>query len=296
MNQPKPFVTRHLFTTGVVALWALAAPAATNTDWFKIIGLTTHNAVTTPGSLAGSLVVSADHLFASRVGSSSFRRWDANGLANPSNFTPGFILVSDLRTEKVYAFADANGTMTGTGTATALHELDPATGQTNGMAIPLSAPVPVENGCGPEFGIFCGWGRVVVGRAELREIKLPGGQVTALGKANPFNQSCDPSEPLTGLAEFFGDEFHLVACRRSSGGRIERIRLSNSVRTTVATFSGLPRNTKLGFSPSRHRWYFSTEAGWLGTASATLGSADATWDQSDEFPPPPPLVSLCQPP
>ena len=272
---------------------AFTASAATNPNWFKIVSLTTSNAVFADALLAGSLAAAADHLFASRVGDSSFRRWDANGLANPATFPSGFIIISDLRTEKVYAFADAGGTMTGTGTATALHELDPLTGQTNGVVIALSTSVPVEDSCGPEFGIFCGWGRVVVGRSQLSDIALPSGQVTVLGTANPFNQGCDPSEPLTGVAEFFGDELYLVACQRSSGDRIERVRLSNGVRTTVATFSGLPSKTKLTFSPSRQRWYFSTETSWLNNHplnEGAVGYADATWDQSDEFPPPPPLV------
>lgn len=272
---------------------AFTAPAATNPNWFKIVSLTTNNAVFADAPLAGSLAVSADHLFASRVGDFSFRRWDANALANPATFTPGFTIISDLRTEKVFAFADANGTMTGTGTATALHELDPTTGQTNGVVIALSASVAVEDSCGPEFGIFCGWGRVVVGRSQLSDIAIPSGQVTGLGTANPFNQGCDPSEPLTGIAEFFGDELYLVACRRSNGDRIERVRLSNGVRTTVATFSGMPSKTKLTFSPSRQRWYFSTETSWLNNHplnEGAVGYADATWDQSDEFPPPPPLV------
>lgn len=278
---------------GLVAIYCcltVTAPAATNPNWFKIVSLTTSNAVFADAPLAGSLAATADHLFASRVGDSSFRRWDANGLTNPTTFSSGFIIVSDLRTEKVYAFADASGTMTGTGTATALHELDPLTGQTNGVVIALSASVAVEDSCGPEFGIFCGWGRVVVGRSQLSDIAIPSGQVTALGKANPFGQGCDPSEPLTGVAEFFGDELYLVACQRFSGGRFERVRLSNGVRTTVATFNGMPSKTKLNFSPSRQRWYFSTESGWLGSSSEIIGYADATWDQSDEFPPPPPLV------
>lgn len=279
-----------LLAAGLLAAGAQPSLAATNTNWFKIVALTTNNAVLSDAGLAGNLAASADHLFASRVGSSDFRRWDATGLANPTNIEPGFIVVSDLRTEKVYAFANEAGTMTGSGTATALHELDPATGQTNGVVIPLSQSVPVDAGCSPEFGIFCGWGRVVVGRSQLSDIALPGGQVTALAAGNPFDQFCDPSEPLTGIAEFFGDELYLVACQPFSGEKIERVRLSDTTRTTVATFSDMPRNTKIAFSPSRHRWYFSTETSWLGSTSEVIGYADAVWDQSDEFPPPPPLI------
>lgn len=270
----------------------LAAQGATNTNWFKIVSLTTNNAVLTDAPLAGSLAASANHLFASRVGDSEFRRWDARGLANPATLSPGFIILADLRTEKVYAFANDDGTMTGTGTATALHELDPATGQTNGVVITLSAGVPVEDTCSPEYGIFCGWGRVVVGSSRLRDITLPGGQVTLLpvSISNPFNQFCDPSEPLTGIAEFFGDELYLVACQPFSGGKFERVRLSDSTRTTVATFSDMLRNTKIAFAPSRNRWYFSTEGSWLGSTSEAISYADATWDQSDEFTPPPLLT------
>ncbi|MCC6820706.1 MAG: hypothetical protein IT579_08265, partial [Verrucomicrobia subdivision 3 bacterium] len=280
----------NLLLVGALTLWALPAMAATNANWFKIVSLTTNNGVFTDASLAGSLAASADHLFASRVGDAEFRRWDANGLANPTNFPPGFIVVSDLRTEKVYAFADAGGTMTDQGTATALHELDPATGETNGVVIALSASVPIEDNCSPEFGIFCGWGRVVVGRSQLSDIAIPSGQVTALGKSNPFNQGCDPSEPLTGIAEFFGNELYLVACQRFNGEKFQRVRLANGERTTVASFPGLPSKTKLTFSPARNRWYFSTASGWLGTSSEITGYADATWDQSDEFPPPPALA------
>lgn len=281
-----------LFAAGLLAAAAQPGLAATNTNWFKIVTLTTNNVVQTDAGLAGNLAASADYLFASRVGASDFRRWDANALANPMSIESGFIIVSDLRTEKVYAFANEEGTMAGSGTATALHELDPATGQTNGVVIPLSQSVPVEDSCSPEFGIFCGWGRVVVGRSQLFDITLPGGQVTALAAGNPFDQFCDPAEPLTGVAEFFGDELYLVACQPFSGGKFERVRLSNFARTTVATFSDMPRNTKIGFSPSRHRWYFSTESSWLGSAGETIGYADATWDQSDEFPLPPPPPPL----
>lgn len=286
-------LTPTLFLTGALALGAVSAPAATHTDWFKIVSLKTNNAVFTGASLAGSLSASADHLFASRVRDADFRRWDANGLANPTNFPSGFIIISDLRTEKVYAFADASGTMTDRGTATALHELDLATGLTNGVVIALSASVAISSSCGPEFGIFCGWGRVVVGRVQLSDIALPSGQVTALGTSNPFNQGCDPSEPLTGVAEFFGNELYLVACQRFNGETFERVRLSNGERTTVASFTGLPSQTKLTFSPSRNRWYFSTANSWLNNSplnEGAVGYADATWDQSDEFPPPPVLA------
>jgi hypothetical protein len=85
-----------------------------------------NNTVLTDAGLAGNLTSSADDLLASRVGNSDFWRWDASGLANPTNIEAGFIAVSDLRTEKVCAFADDNGTLTGTGTAMALHEFDPA--------------------------------------------------------------------------------------------------------------------------------------------------------------------------
>jgi hypothetical protein len=139
----------------ILGLGAVSAPAATNANWFKIVSLTTNSAAFADAPLAGSLAASADHLFACRIGDSEFRRWDAQGLANPATLSPGFIVVADLRTEKVYAFADASGTMTDRGTATALHELDPATGQTNGLIIPLSASVPVQDDCSL-FGIFCG--------------------------------------------------------------------------------------------------------------------------------------------
>ncbi|HXG49317.1 MAG TPA: hypothetical protein VNO52_16960, partial [Methylomirabilota bacterium] len=162
-----------LFAAGLLAAAAQPGLAATNTNWFKIVTLTTNNVVQTDAGLAGNLAASADYLFASRVGASDFRRWDANALANPMSIESGFIIVSDLRTEKVYAFANEEGTMAGSGTATALHELDPATGQTNGVVIPLSQSVPVEDSCSPEFGIFCGWGRVVVGRSQLFDITLP---------------------------------------------------------------------------------------------------------------------------
>ena len=287
-----PKLTHPLFLAGALALGAVSAHATTNTNWFKIISLTTSNAVFTDASLAGSLAASADHLFASRVGDSEFRRWDANGLANPTTFPSGFIIVSDLRTEKVYAFADASGTMTDRGTATALHELDPATGQTNGLIIPLSSSVPVEDDCSL-FGIFCGWGRVVVGGSQLSDIALPSGQVTALGMANPLNAGCESSEPLTGLAEFFGDELYLVASMSFEGDKFQRVRLANGARTTLATFNGMPSQTKLTFSPARNRWYFSTANSWLNNSplnEGAVGYADATWDQSDEMPPPPPLT------
>ncbi len=283
---------KALFLALFTSALACTAPAATHPDWFKIVSLTTNNAVFAEAPLAGSLAASVDHLFASRVGDSDFRRWEANGLVNPATFTPGFIIIADLRTEKVYAFADASGTMTGLGTATALHELDPATGQTNGVVIALSASVAVEDDCSL-FGIFCGWGRVVVGGTQLSDIALPSGQVTALGMANPFDEGCESSEPLTGLAEFFGDELYLVASKSFEGDKFQRVRLANGARTTVATFSGMPGKTKLTFSPSRQRWYFSTETSWLNNHplnEGAVGYADATWDQSDEFPPPPPLV------
>ena len=125
----------NLLLVGVLALGVMPAQAATNSTWFKIVRLTTNNAVFSEADLAGNLAASANQLFASRVGDASFRRWDASGLTNPASLLPGFVILSDLRTEKVYTFADATGAMTGTGTATALHELDPATGQTNGVVI-----------------------------------------------------------------------------------------------------------------------------------------------------------------
>lgn len=88
------------------------ARATTNTNWFHIVSLTTSNVVTTSASLAGILAASSNHVFASRVSDSEFRRWDADGLANQTNVPSGYIIVSDLCTEKVYALGDSNGACT----------------------------------------------------------------------------------------------------------------------------------------------------------------------------------------
>ena len=128
-----------------------------------------------------------------RVRDADFRRWDAKGLANPTNLAPGFISVSGLLTEKVYAFA--------------------------------------------------------------------GG-------------------------------LQLLACPRFTGEEFERVWLSDGERTTVASFPGLPSQTKLTFSPSRNRWDFSTANSWLDNSplnEGAVGCADATWDQNEESPAPPVL-------
>ncbi len=271
-------------------LFTWASSAATSTNWFRITTLTTNNVVYIDEPTAGHLAASPDYLFAGRVGDSSFRRWDAAGLANPTNTSSGYTVISDLRTETLYVFGDDDGPMSNTGSATRLYELDPATAETNGAFVVLSQTIDLSDTCGPEFGIFSGWGRAVVGHSSLVEISLPGGIVSNLNVSNPFNQFCDPSEPLAGVAEFFGDELYLVGCQPNSGGLFERVQVSNGARTTLAEFPDLPRSTKLTFVPSLNRWYFSTDESWLNSDWYIVGYADATWDQNDDSDPPPPLT------
>lgn len=206
-----------------------------------------------------------------------------------TNFPPGFIVVSDLRTEKVYAFADAGGTMTDQGTTTALHELDPATGETNGVVIALSASVPIEDNCSPSLASFAAgdawWS---AGRnfrtSPFRADRSPRweSRILSIRAAIPPSRS-RASRNFLGMSFTSWPASGLTA-RIPTGAPRER-----------GTHHGgqLPRPAKqdqadllAGSQPLVFQ-----HGQWLAWHSSEItGYADATWDQSDEFPPPPALA------
>src|SRR5262249_8779872 len=146
-------------------------------------------------------------------------------------------LVSNLRTEKIYALANGS-TLIGEagGIVTALLELDENTGTLSGRRIDLSAPLVVnDNGGATDVGFFSGYDRIVVfSNQRVTGIALPSGLVTDLGPMPSVPHAFSLGWGFWGVAEHFGGVDYLVYARDFQS--IVRTRVPDGLTTTLAQF------------------------------------------------------------
>ncbi|MBI5773715.1 MAG: hypothetical protein HZA89_08235 [Verrucomicrobia bacterium] len=269
----------------MLALGALprAAQGATDTNWFRILSLTTNNTVTVDhDSLTsddrGGIALSPTQVFV--TGDSSTARFAAADLTGGASV--GYLhdgLVSDLKTEVVYSLANGTNLIGASGgTVTSLVQLDGATGAATTNGITLSASISMSS----SSGVFAGYGRIVLHNgSRVYNIDLPSGSVTDLGAmAMPAHRGSE-SWAFWGIAEFFGTNTYLVYVNSTN---ILRTRVPSGVTSTLASFVNLSDMATITFSPARNRWYFHHEGGsqFAPSGSEILGFCDATWDQSDD--------------
>ncbi len=226
------------------------------------------------GDDRGGIAVTRDHAFV--TGDNGTARFNASDLTSGLRITGPLIdnLVTDLRTETVYRFANGTNLIT-SGTATSLVEMN-ASGGLTGRRINLSRPVPLS-GFG-DMGIFAGYGRIVVYNGErVFSILTPSGLVRDLGPMSPFLHHFSETWAFWGVAEHVRGTIYLVYVEESQ--RIVRRRVPDGEVSVVGNFTSLSDMASFVVSPSRRRWYFHYEgAAQFGGSAETLGYADATFN------------------
>lgn len=235
----------------------------------------------------GGIAVSTSKAFLSGDGDTGV--WDRGDLGNPGNV--GAVrdgIVSNLRTDTVYALADALGNPISSpgGTVAKLVQLDPGTGAPTLNSVALSQPISV-NATDTQVGIFSGYDRVVLvdGVSAARtayNIDLPSGLVTPLGTVTApeyANRPFAETWATWGVAEFFAGAVNLAYVADTN--RILRTNVITNSSSVIADFSpyNLADAHEFTFVPSMHRWYFHYEGGDTGSIagvqSETLAFADA---------------------
>jgi len=226
------------------------------------------------GDDRGGIAVTRDHVFV--TGDAATARFNAGDLTGGLRVTGPLIenLVTDLRTETVYRFADGTNLIT-FGTMTSLVEMN-ANGGPTGQRINLSRPIQIT-GFG-EMGIFAGYGRIVVYNGErIFSILLPSGLVRDLGPMSPFPHQFSEAWAFWGVAEHVRGTIYLVYAEDQQ--RIVRRRVPDGEVSVVGNFTSLSDTASFVVSPSRRRWYFHYEgSSQFGGNAETLGYADATFN------------------
>jgi uncharacterized repeat protein (TIGR01451 family) len=229
-----------------------------------------HNNLT--GDDRGGIAVTRDHVFI--AGDNATARFSASDLTGGISVAGPVIdnLVSDLRTETVYRFADGTNLIT-FGTATSLVEMN-ASGGLTGQRINLSRPVPLLG----DVGVFAGYGRIVVHNGQrVLSILMPSGLVRDLGPMSPFPHQLSETWAYWGVAEHVRGTIYLVYVENDQ--RIVRKRVPDGEVSVVGNFTSLGDMASFVVSPSRRRWYFHYEiTGQFGGSGETLGHADATFN------------------
>jgi hypothetical protein len=185
-------------------------------------------------------------------------------------------LVSDLRSQKAYVFAN-NSTMIGSsgGTVNSLIELDPQTGALTTNVIRFSQSFYADYSA----GFFSGSRQVVVhSQGTVYSIALPSGKVSTIGTMAtylPYNY--DSSWYYSwGIAENWGTNTYLTFVRDQQS--IIRMRVSDSDTTVVGTYNNLGYMGNIGVSMTRGRWYFRHRYNsQFANFTETLGSASASF-------------------
>lgn len=254
---------------------------------FKILSLESTNAAVIDhddltGDDNGGIAVSDNSVFVTGDDSTGIFSLDL-GRTKTKRYDGIF---SDIETETVYTLGTDSITPLVEGVAatliTHLLEIDDETGELTGNAITLDTAISIDTDS-DENGVFSGYGRVVVydnTSENYYDIDINSGAVTNQGNnASPnFYESENWAD--WGVAEYFGGELY-VTYRPESGSFIERLRVSDGVSSTVATFSDLSDLASFSVSPSNNRWYFHYEGGGQFDPNyeieETLGYADATF-------------------
>ena len=189
-------------------------------------------------------------------------------------------LVSNLRTETVYALGDVGGPFDyGGGTATRLWEINGASGALSGGRVNLSSPIVVPP-LNSDVGFFSGYDRIVILAGQRAyNIGLPSGTVTDLGPMFAPSHAFSQSGGFWGVAEHAGGIVYLVYAR-SDNRNIVRTRVPDGVTTNFVTFPSISfYMSSITASVSRGRWYYNYIFGnqAFGNGTVVIGYASATF-------------------
>ncbi len=203
----------------------------------------------------GPFAVGRSNVFYSTFGDTAYS--DAQNLAI-TGFAGGFYgaMLSNLRSEKVYALAEDRVIMEFTGgSATELVEIDSTTGTLTTNMIRLSSAVPIGS-INSLIGFFSGYGRaIILNGSRAYEILLPSGQVTDLGPMNTPQHAFSFSGAFWGIVERQGGVNYLVYARNNQ--QIVRTRVPDGLETVLAQFQNLSSYmSSISVSIPRNRWYF----------------------------------------
>ena len=278
--------TNHAATYSVVVSNAVGIVTSTNAvltvlparnDSFKINFLLADNAVTAEvngdvGDDRAGIAVGAASVFGTGdSGSSVFDRDTLTNVASAGRSIEG--LVTDLKTEKIYALANGSNEVAVSGMIVErLIEINPLTGAATTNVITLNSGIEwTFSGS----GIFSGFGRIFLYTGgRLYEILLPEGAVLDHGPYDRPSWRTTELGPAWGIAESFNNELYLTYS--AFGSRIDRYRISDRAVQTVAQFTNLGDIAAFTVSPSRQRWYFRHEGtSQFSSHVETLGYADA---------------------
>lgn len=247
-------------------------------DFFKINTLLADNVrvaeVNTPvGDDRAGIAVSGTNVFV--TGDTETHLFERTALTNTADLNRRVEgLVSDLRTGKVYALANGTTEVTSTGsTVDTLIELDPSTGNAIGNNIALSQGISWTF---TSSGVFSGFGRFILyNDGRVYEILLPEGVVFDHGPMTRPSWATTEFGPAWGVTESFEGDLTLVYSV-TSNETIERIRVSNGAKETVARFNNLGDIAAITLSLDQQRWYFRHEStSQFSTHLETIGYADA---------------------
>jgi len=236
----------------------------------------------------GPLAVSTSRVFyASSARTARNNLDDLSGAT--SNTPPLTAIVSDLRTETVYALGNHIGPFTNyqSGLLTNLWEVNGTSGALTGNRIPLSTPINLPSQSS-QVGFFAGYERVVVlANSRAYSIALPSGFVTELGPMQVPSHAFSFSGAFWGIAEHSQGVTYLVY-PRGDEQNIARTRVPDGVTTNFVRIPGLSfYMSSITASITRGRWYFSylLSSQAFGGVNATVGSASATFTNNPGFKP-----------
>jgi hypothetical protein len=259
---------------------------------FQIMALRTNNSKVVEhnnltGDDRGGIAVSSNRVFYSGDNATArFNLADLLGGVGVNRIYDG--LVSNLRTETVYTFANGSTPVTsGGGVINALIELDPNTGALTSRRINLSTNIGIFGNA----GIFSGYDRILLHTgARIFHISLPGGAVLDLGAMTPLPAAGCENWAFWGVAEFFDRALHLAYVGWSpSGPAILRTRVPDGTTEGISYFSHLSDMCGFTVSLSWDRWYFHHEgSSQFGGTEETVGFAEGEFRSS--FPPRPAQV------
>lgn len=262
---------------------------------FQVTSLTTNNIRITDAYnnlgfayAYGPLAVSTSRVFYASTARTARNNLDDLSGAT-SNTPPLTAIVSNLRTETVYALGNHIGPFTNyqSGLLTNLWEVNGTSGALTGNRIPLSTPINLPSQSS-QVGFFAGYERVVVlANSRAYNIALPSGFVTDLGPMQVPSHAFSLSGAFWGIAEHSQGVTYLVY-PRSDEQNIARTRVPDGVTTNFVRIPGLSfYMSSITASITRGRWYFSYLLGSqaFGGVNATVGSASATFTNNPGFKP-----------
>lgn len=234
----------------------------------------------TGGDDRAGIAVSTSTLF--RTGDTATVALAADDLSTPTALAGIYDgLVNDLKAEKVYVLADDTNAPfeSGDSSFTRLLELD-AAGTPSVTPVVLSEAVTT----GTDDALFSGPGFFVHWYRDggaLTRIDFDG----TVSELDPdvWLNNCDSNESWAdfGIAEYFGEEVHLiyVSCNAS----VDLVRYSVTSGRTRTAVSKLSANElhSFGFLPSAARWYAAIEGNsLLGSGDEMAGYCAAVWSDS----------------